>query len=231
MHTRFQDRRLWLGGGAAVAVLIVVIGWFFVIDPELSAAASTREEVESARVQNVVTQAKNDMLKAQNDTLAALRLNLADLLAALPSDDGLPEFTRQLSKQAGTSVDLSSIVIGATTPVAGAVTATGGIAATGSTAETGATPGAAVTPGASNGLVQTTVTVAADGLGSDLLAFLQKVQTGPRRVLVTDSHLAPSGDGIAGIKGHCTLSLTLTIFSAPKSPEEQAALEQLLSGK
>ena len=43
MKARTQDKRLWLGGGAVLAVLIVMIGWFGVIGPELSAAASTTE--------------------------------------------------------------------------------------------------------------------------------------------------------------------------------------------
>jgi len=229
MSTRLQDKRLWLGGGAAVAVMIVLIGWFLVIDPELSAAATTRAETEAAQAQNVVMEAKNDTLKAQNDNVAALRTSLEELLAALPSDDGLPAFTRQLSEQAGPSVVLTSIVVGAVAPVAAEVAATGITPAIETTIEAGTTTGA-ITPEASTDLVQVTITVAAAGLGSDLLTFLQRIQTGPRRVLVTGSQLTPSGDAEAGIDGQCSLSLTLTIFSAPMSPEAQAALTELLSG-
>ncbi|MET0966399.1 MAG: hypothetical protein ABWZ02_08390, partial [Nakamurella sp.] len=137
MSARFQDKRLWLGGGAAVAVLIVLIGWFFVIDPELSAAATTRAEAESARAQNVVIEARNDTLKTQNDNVAALRTSLQALTVGLPADDGLPAFTRQLSEQAGTSVVLNSIVVGAAAPVAVAVA--GSTDPAGNTGETGTT--------------------------------------------------------------------------------------------
>ena len=228
MSTRLQDKRLWLGGGTAVAVMIVLIGWFLVIDPELSAAATTRAETEAAQAQNVLMGAKNDTLKAQNDNVAALRTSLEELLAALPSDDGLPAFTRQLSEQAGPSVVLTSIVVGAVAPVAAEVAATGITPAIETTTEAGTTTGA--TPQTSTDLLQVTITVAATGLGSDLLTFLQRIQTGPRRVLVTGSQLTPSGDAEAGIDGQCSLSLTLTIFSAPMSPEAQAALTELLSG-
>ena len=228
MSTRFQDKRLWLGGGAAIAILIVLLGWFVVIDPELSAAASTRAETDAAQARNAVMAAKNDALKAQNDNVAALRTSLEELLAALPSDDGLPAFTRQLSEQAGTSVVLTSIVVGAVAPVAAEVAATGITPAIETTIEAGTTTGAP--PQTSTDLLQVTITVAATGLGSDLLTFLQKIQTGPRRVLVTGSQLTPSGDAEAGIDGQCSLSLTLTIFSAPMSPEAQAALTELLSG-
>src|SRR6478752_3149796 len=114
VSARPQSKRLWLGGGAVVAVVIVLIGWFGVIGPELSAAAATRDQADSARMQNVTLQAKNTKLKAQNDDVATLRASLANALAALPSDGGLPEFTRQISAQAtSTSVVLTSIVVAA----------------------------------------------------------------------------------------------------------------------
>ena len=143
MSARTQDRRLWLGGGIVLSVLIVLVGWFGMINPELSAAASTQDQTESAQTQNIALQAKNSRLKDQNDNVAALRAGLAAALAELPSDDGLPAFTRQISAQAtATSVFLNSIVVGAATPVAAAVTESGNT----SEAETTATAGAAPVP-------------------------------------------------------------------------------------
>jgi len=228
MSARAQNKRLWLGGGAVVAVLIVLIGWFGVINPQLSAASSTQDQADSVRMQNIVLQAKNTKLKVQNDNVAALRASLAAALAELPSDGGLPALTRQLSAQAtANSVVLTSVIVGTATPVDGAVAATGTTPDTGTTTTTGATPAP------STGLVQITITVAATGLGSNELAFLRAIQvTGPRRALVTASQLAPSGgSAAAGIDGPCTLTLTLNIFSAPLSPTAQAALEKLLGGK
>ena len=111
-----QDKRLWLSGGAIAAVLIVLIGWFLVIEPELSAASSNKEQAENEQTQNVVLENKNGRLKAQNDDAATLRAGLAAALAELPYDSGLPEFTRQLSAQATEcSVVLSSVVVGIVT--------------------------------------------------------------------------------------------------------------------
>jgi len=100
------------------------------------------------------------------------------------------------------------------------------------------TTGATSAPTA--GLLQIAVTVKATGLGDDLQAFLNEVQaTGPRRALVTAVQLSPGGEnggngGSGGnggdTKGLCTLNLSLNIFSAPLSPDAQAALEKLLSG-
>jgi hypothetical protein len=78
------------------------------------------------------------------------------------------------------------------------------------------------------------VTLTATGLGPDLLAFLHEVQvTGPRRALVTAVQLAPAEENASSggdITGRSSLNLSLTIFSAPLTPEAQAALVKLLSG-
>jgi hypothetical protein len=232
MTGRSQNRRLWLGGGAAVAILILVVGWFFVISPQLSATASIRDQADSAQVQNSVLQAKNSKLKKENDNVATLRAGLAAALAELPSDGGLPAFTRQLSAQAtANSVSLTSVIVGGVLPVAGAVAAPAAAAAaeTG-TAATGTTAAAATSAG---GLMQIPVSLVVTGLGKNDIAFLKALQvTGPRRALVSAVQLAPSGGGTAtGIDGPCTLSLTVTIFSAPLTPTGQAALQKLLSGK
>lgn len=227
MIARMQNKRLWLGGGAFVAVLIVALGWFFAINPQLSAASTTREQTDSARSQNVVLQAKNNKLKVQNDNVAELRASLAAALAQLPSDGGLPTFTRQLSAQAtATSVALLSVTVGGATAVAAAA------AAAPATAEGGTTTTAAAAPVAATGVVEIPITVSASGLCSDDLLFLSAIQVdGPRRALVTASQLAPSGSNGDGMAGSCTLALTFTIFSEPLSATAQAALAKLISGK
>ena len=227
-----RDKRLWLAGGATLAVVLVLIGWFEIIQPELSAASATRETTETAQLQNAVLEAKNAELKAQNDA-PALRAGLVSALAELPSDGGLPDFTRQLSAQAtATSVVLSSVVVGAATPVAG----TGGdasgkdIAGNDGTIDSGGSDDGSTSDAEPDALVQLTISVTATGLGPDLQAFLREVQvTGPRRALVTESQLTPL-DGTKGVAGGpSTLNLTLDIFAAPLSPDDQAALEKLLS--
>lgn len=231
MKARIQSKRLWLAGGAVLAVVIVLIGWFGVIGPELSAAAATRDQAETAQMQNVSLQAKNAKLKAQNDDVAALRQSLADALAALPSDGGLPEFTRQVSAQAtSTSTVLTSIVVGPAAPVTQPAVAT----ASGNTDAGTTATSTAPTSDAAAGLLQMEVTLTATGLGPDLQAFLNEIQTtGPRRALVNAVQLVPVGEtgGSGGdIKGSSTLNLSLIIFTAPLTPDAQAALEKLLSG-
>ncbi len=238
MRGRSQDKRWWFGGGAALGVVILVVGWFAAVHPELSEASATRVQTAAAAAQNVALQAKNGTLKEQNDDAGALRAGLSAALDQLPSDGGLPAFTRQLSAQAtAASVRLTSVVVGGATPVVAttaapqtASSAPETTAASSAPATTTAPAGAATSP---SGLVQMTITVVASGLGRQNLAFLRAIQwTGPRRALVTAVQLVPSGSAAAtGIDGTSTMTLTLTIFSAPLSPTAQAALEKLLSGK
>ena len=225
-----NSKRMWLGGGAVLAVVILLAGWFLVVAPQFSTASANRDQMAAAQSQNQVLQQRNDDLKAKNGDKGALQASLVAALAQLPSDGGLPAFTRQLSAQAkAAGVDLTSVVVGAATPVGTAA----GQATTTAVTTAAATPAAATASAVSTGLVQMTLTVTANGLGHHDLAFLRSIQwTGPRRALVTDVQLTPAGSGVgSGIDGQCDLTMTLTIFSAPLSPTAQAALEKLLSSK
>ena len=216
MSARTEDRRIWLGGGAILAVAILVLGWFVVVNPQLTTASSTRDEIESVRTQNLVLEAKNAKLKAQNDDVASLRDTLAAAVAQLPFDSGLPEFTRQVSAQATeNSVALASIVVGAAAAVAGTTTS----------------DTATATP-TSTGLVGIPVTLVATGTNAGQLAFLTALQvTGPRRALISSAQLAPvGGNEAAGADAQLTMTIQLTVFSAPLSPTAQEALQKLLSG-
>lgn len=232
-----QDKRVWMGGGAMLAVLIVLAGWFLVIHPQLSAASADRDQTAAVRQQDEALQRRNDNLQAKNDDKGALQAGLVAALAQLPSEGALPAFTRQLSAQAtAAGVVLTSVIVGAASPVVaagGQSTAPAAAAASPAIATT-----AAVAPATAAGLVQTIITVNATGLGRHDLAFLRAIQwNGPRRALVTSVQLAPTGGSATtgttttGIDGPCTLTLTLTIFTAPLSPSAQADLEKLLSGK
>ncbi|WP_157970450.1 hypothetical protein [Nakamurella deserti] len=225
----YNQRRVWLGGGLVLGLVIALVGWLLVIEPELTDTAAKRDQLESVELQNTVLAAKNAKLKAENDDAAALRDSLSTALAELPADGGLPAFTRQLSSQATAhGVTLTSVIVGATATAAVADPAAAATPATIDDTATAATTGTT----AATGPLQITVTVAASGLGRDLAAFLYDIQvTGPRRALVTATQLAPTeGSSSIGPDAGSTLDLTLSVFSAPMTADEQAALQKLLSG-
>jgi hypothetical protein len=210
-----QDKRVWLGGGAFVAVLIAVVSWFMVISPELSSATSLRSQATDADFQNSLTQAKVSKLKLQADHPGKLTTSLQTALNALPKASGLPAFTRQLNAQAtGTDVRVVSIVIGAiaianaTAPAATAPDATAPAAA----------PGATAGPASAAGSVfAIPVTVVSTGDLIPQLRFLKSIQgLGPRRALVTSTQFAPAGNvQTASVDRAAKLTVQLTVFSAP----------------
>lgn len=225
----FNQKRIWLGGGLVLVIAILAIGWFVVIGPVLTETESTRDQIASVQQQNSAIEAKNARLKAENDDVAALRETLVAGLAELPTDSGLPSLTRQLSAQAAVhEVTLTGVIVGASS----AVTVDAPVAAVDPAALTSTDGAASVAVVATSGLTQLTITVAASGRGADLAGFLSDIQVaGPRRALVSSAQLSPADGALAnGPDTVSTLDLTMTVFSTPTSPDEQAALEKLLSG-
>lgn len=236
---RLQDKRVWLGGGAVAALLIVAIGWFMFIGPELSSTSDLHAQAAATRQQNSQLQLRVKSLQVKSTQLDRYTKSLNDALAALPFDSGLPAFTRQLSSQAAANhVAVTSVAVGGITSVAPAVATAPGTtdpaSATDptSTATTAPTPGAAGTT-AAGGLFSVQVTVQSSGSLAHQLAFLNDIRTaGPRRALLTSTQFTPGlGSKVASIDGSAALTTQLTIFSAPQTPEQIAQLKKLLSGK
>ncbi len=240
MIARAQDKRVWLAGGAALAVLIIVIGWLAVISPQLSSAKTLRGEAESARAQNSVLAAKVAKLKRDNSNVGALKTTLRAALAALPFDSGLPTFTRQVSAQATENgVALTSITLGsavATNPVATATTPAATTPAATTPAATTSTGTTATVPPAAAAAAPTAmsipVTLLCKASSKHLLAFVKAIQvTGPRRALVSTTTLAAVGAGAGSIDESATMTIQLSIFTTPMNSAERAQLAKLLSAK
>ena len=100
MNARLQDKRTWLVGGAAVAVVVSAASWFFVLDPVVSDTDSIRSQTAGVKQQNRDAQDKITQLANTQTQLGALQHDLTVKLSALPMANGLPDFTRQLNRQA-----------------------------------------------------------------------------------------------------------------------------------
>lgn len=219
MGLRSTDRT-WLSGGAAGAVLLMVVAWFLVISPELSTATDLNEQTASASTQNVVLQRKVATLREKYSTLDTLAAKLAAQREALPADGGLPAFTRQLTKQAAAAGEsLTSITTGEPT-LATAATAAVAPTAKDATGSTATPPVAATDPAAAAAgqLLSIPVTVVVNGPLVGHRALLTALQrTGPRRALVGSVVLAPAtGEATASVDATTTMTITLQVFVAPK---------------
>ncbi|HEY3715520.1 MAG TPA: hypothetical protein VGL39_13420 [Jatrophihabitantaceae bacterium] len=223
-----QDRRVWLGAGALAGLLLVLIGWFALVSPQLSSASSIRGQAAAAEQRNALLQSKIAKLQRQDADLDGLTARLRAALAELPVDSGLPEFTRQLSDQAKQHrVDLTSVSVGSVTPVTTAPatsTSTPRPDATGTSAPSTSAP--------AGKLYAIPVTLVSSGPARDQLAFVRAIQVdGPRRALVTATQLTPaSGSSEASIDPASTMTTQVTIFTAPLAPSAAAQLDKLLHG-
>jgi hypothetical protein len=213
-----HGKRFWLGGAAAVAVVIVLAGWFGLVGPKLSSTSTLRAQADTVQQDNLALQAKVSRLRQENQKIDALTVKLRSALAALPFDSGLPEFTRQLTNQAAQHhVSLNSITV-AQIISADAVPAGGGT--------TGATASAA------GSVFAVPVTLLSGGSAANQLAFLNAVRIdGPRRALITSTQLAPPpGVPIDSVDASCSMTTQLTVFTAPLTEAQKVQLQKFLSG-
>jgi hypothetical protein len=236
--TRTQDKRLWLAGGAALALIVMAVGWVAVIGPQLSSTHTVRGQADSARAQNTSLTAAVAKLKQQNDNVGQLKSTLRQALAGLPFDTGLPTFTRQLADQATqTRVTLSSITVGpaVASTTAGTGAAVPSASATAPSPTTPAPSAAAPAPTAApaTAVMAIPISLLSKGSNAHQMAFLKAIQAdGPRRALVTSTTLTgDAGNGQPSIDASSTMTVQLSIFSAPLDAAGRAALAKLLNAK
>jgi hypothetical protein len=210
----FQDKRIWLAGGALAAVIIVAAGWFLFISPKLSSASSMRSQTSSTEFQNTVLQAKTNQLRNESKNIGDLKSQLQTALAGLPTDSGLPQFTTEVSSIAATNaVKVTSITVGGLTAAAPG----------------GAAPATPATGVATAGSVYALpVTILSTGPMPHQLAFITGIENGARRVLVNSTQVSVAA-GAGSINSDVTVTVQLTLFSQPQTPQQVALLQKLLN--
>lgn len=208
-----QDRRVWLGAGVFAAVVLVAAAWLLVIAPQRSAVETLQTDTEAVELTNATLAAKTATLRKEAEGRKKLTANLQQALAGLPPDDDLPEFSRQLARQArDRGVTVTGIVVGSATSPG---TTTDPAAAT-----TG-------TPAVASTVRAIPVTVTSTGPALQQLYFLRDIQeVGPRRALVTSTSIVPAGEEPVDVAS--TMTVQLTVFSAPLSAATQAQLADVL---
>jgi hypothetical protein len=211
-----QNDKVWIGGGAAAATLLIAGTWFLAIGPELTHASSLRDQTRSTQLQNTVLQSKTNRLRQDSANLPKLTGQLRAQLDSLPVGSDLAEYSRQLDRQATASrVDLRGITVGAP----GAVTATGA---------SGGGPG---TGGAAAGrLFGIPITLTTVGPLSSQRSFLTALQDdGPRASLVGSTKIVPTGtQAVNSIDPGSSMTTQLTVFVAPRSATDTAQLNSEL---
>ncbi|BCY05885.1 type 4a pilus biogenesis protein PilO [Actinoplanes sp. L3-i22] len=186
-----RSDRLWLFGGLALTAVLIAAGWFLMIGPKYTEASDVRAQAEDASTQLSTLRTQLSQLKADSANLPDYASLLKKYKNALPTDDDIPTFLRQLQTM-GTNLGLG----------VNAYTATG-------RDESKAVTAARELP----------ITLTAEGNVDDISTFIKKLQTTqPRAVLIESTDLKQGNTlGDASDPDPFTLTLTLNAFRLKSS--------------
>ena len=241
--------RLWVIGGALVAIGLAAFGWFVGIQPklaEIARAELSRQQAVELNIQNELVLAD---LKEQYEQLDELSADLEKLQLAVPYTVDAPNFFRQLNGlAAATGVSVSEITIdearayGAPPPVVPVEEPAADAASEDSAASDPAPePVAAAAPisppsvtdprvTAAN-FVAVPVTVTVSGTYNAVQSFVSAAQHGERLFLALGMNLTPSD--AAAVGGEALYSGVINgfiyVLIDPVAIEKDAAAE-LASG-
>ncbi|WP_375480913.1 hypothetical protein [uncultured Jatrophihabitans sp.] len=209
---RTQTERLWVVGAALVALIMAAVGYFLLIGPERSRAASVRRDASDTSFQTATLQSRIASLTAQSKQLTTYRAALAKAQRALPTADdrtATPQLIRDLASTASaTSTAITSLTVGQPTALTPSTPATPTASSPSSSGSTSAGTAAPATPTSTLSSIAVGATVS--GVPAALNSFLSAVQTtGSRALLVTSVTLSKTTGRLT------TMTLTMTAFVRP----------------
>jgi Tfp pilus assembly protein PilO len=188
--------RQWILGTAVLVVVILAVGWFFLISPKKSDASSLADKTQQQQSANAQLVVQLQQLKAQDAQLPELEAQLAAIQQHIPLTPALPAVVRNFSAAATNS----GVTLTAISPNAPAEY-----------------PAGQNTP-----IVLWTASTAISVNGSyfSIERFLSAIESMQRSFLVTGFELAPVNSANAASTGATTSNLALTLngqiyFTAP----------------
>lgn len=207
------DERVQIAGFSAVAVVVAILGWFFVASPWFSDAQSTRDQVDKVKFDNSVLANHINDLRTKHLQITQTRDELAKARGLLPVVSNVEAFTQQLAADASAAkVTLTSVV--AAQPAA----LTPAVIPAQSTNGNNASPAPLPNPqqAVPGQIYSIRLTVLTTGVGAHQLEFLHSVQLGARAALVTSVAVAPEGTAaVRSLTAPTTMTLQLQIFVQP----------------
>ena len=112
-----SSNRYWTIGGTLVTVMVLALGFFLGVQPQLQTAAIAQRDLVDVQAQNQLQRAELEALKQQFELLPEITAELDALRFSIPDDAAIDEFTTQLSAQvASTGVTLVAFTAGSSAP-------------------------------------------------------------------------------------------------------------------
>lgn len=103
----------WVTGAVFVALMVLALGWFLAISPQLDRASQAREETEAARQQNVVQTQRLATLRQQYEEIDSYKAELAAIHQQIPTTGQMPALVREVNAAAQrSSVTVLSVLPG-----------------------------------------------------------------------------------------------------------------------
>jgi type IV pilus assembly protein PilO len=237
--------RKWSLLAAILVLAILVAGWFLLVAPKRSEAASLRDETATQEDANERLLQQLAVLKAQQAELPQQRAKLAVMRTQIPDNPALPTLIRDLTdagKKVGVSIDsmAPSVPVAVVAAVPAAPVATTSETAEGTetteTTETTAAPASAAA--AASTLFQVPLALNVTGSYFELEQFINKLEGLKRSFLVTGFSLSPAGDGStssgdataepgAPAPGDLTLALQGRVFLSPAAAQAATAAQPI----
>ncbi len=174
-----SSTRYWTIGGVLVIVVVLVLGFFLGVQPQLQAAAVSQRDLADVEAQNQLQRVELEALKQQFELLPEITAELEELRLSIAATASIDTFTTQLSSQlAATGVTLVNFTVSNGAPFVPAQQLQ-----------------ALVAPGvnASN-FVTIPFQLSAVGPRDGIIAFIAGLQNGRRLALVDQFTMLSSGD-------------------------------------
>lgn len=190
--------RQWAMLTAVACLAVLAAGWFLVVKPERSHAASLRTDTQGVLAKNNELRTQVDQWRQQQRDLPAQQKKLAAYARQIPDNPALPALIRQLSSAAdGAGVTLVSLA-----PAQPA-------------APLNTNPAAAITKAAAPGstYLQIPITVEVTGTYFNVEQFFAAVEQLNRAVLVSGFNIGP----LNGTGGGATTPAAASTGGAPQA--------------
>lgn len=224
-----DKNRLWIIGSVLVMVVVVVLGWLVGIQPQLDAISADAEEQATVEVTNAGHAALLAKLKEDFKDIDKLNAELASLDASVPAGTEIPAFVDQLDALAvGTQVILSGITVADAQPYTPVTAPLAPVAGSGSTptpapsATSAPVPTAGIPPVtnakiSADNFATIAVQITVKGDYTNVLNFVNGLQTGTRLFLVTGLATAASTDHPGAVEANISGLIYARVTPAPAS--------------
>ncbi len=222
--------RTWHIGGAAAAVLVLVLAWLLLVSPTLQDAAALEEQTAAQEQASQELRSRISLLKKQSEELPAQEAALAQIQQRMPPTPALPTLIRNLTTVAkNADVTVASVTPGRPTVVQQPLGRTGSSSSsTPSTSSASTASAEGPSPASAVGIEQAgvqsmSVGIVACGSFAQLRKYLLELESMKRVMTVSAVSIARGSCAEGAADDDLTATIGAHVFTLPSSADADAA--------